>query len=134
MSSSDKPVRPMSVAEELQLGDAARKGPFVAWRDDVGTLCIHLLRPYEPATVGRSLEKVVAIADPKISREHVEVTMRAHDDPDAVSVFVLDTDSKHGTEHRTVTLARGAERTTSAWQRVPHTPSRGVQLEAGLHD
>jgi hypothetical protein len=132
MTSSDEPVRALSVAEQLQLGEAANSGPFVAWRDDTGALALHALRPGEPATMGRSLETVVTILHPQVSRDHAEVTVHAHSD--ALSVFVLDRDSRHGTEHRTVTFARGAERVTGAWKPVPRTPSRAVQLEAGTHD
>ena len=60
--------------------------------------------------------------------------MRVHSDPDAVCVYLLDSGSRHGTEHRTVELRHGRTRDKGDWRDAPHAPARPAQLDAGDHD
>jgi hypothetical protein len=129
-----EPVRPTGMGESHQLAEAGTAGPYVAWRGEHGALRVHVLGPRAPATIGRSQDGTIWIQHPQVSREHAEVTVRVHDQPSATCVYLLDY-SKHGTEHRTVTLGvHGAERLAGPWQRAPRSPARAWQLDAGAHD
>jgi hypothetical protein len=127
-----EPVRAQGAAEVIRLQSAA--APYVAWRDAGGALHIHELSPQAPATIGRGSATVTFPDEGLVSRAHAEVTMRAYSDPHAVCVYLLDSGSRHGTEHRTALLRHGRTRETGRWQEVPHAPARPVQLDAGEHD
>jgi hypothetical protein len=60
--------------------------------------------------------------------------MRVYSDPDAIGVYLLDSGSKHGTEHRTAVLRHGRTVDTGRWRNAPHAPAQPVQLDAGDHD
>jgi hypothetical protein len=127
-----EPVRPADSDESIRLTKAAQAGPYIAWRAG-RRLEIHPLGPRTPATIGRT-EGSILIGHPQVSREHAEVTVRVHGVPLATSVYLLDY-SKHGTEHRRVTLdARGAGRPDGPWLKAPVSPARPCQLDAGFHD
>jgi hypothetical protein len=127
-----EPVRADGAAELIRLQTASP--PYVAWRDADGALRVHELRPRPSATIGR-VSGVVTFPDERlVSRAHAEVTMRVYSDPDAVGVYLLDSGSKHGTEHRTAVLRHGRTVETGRWRDAPHAPARPVQLDAGEHD
>lgn len=110
------------------------KRPYVAWRAADGGLRVHELSPRAPATIGRVDGTLTFPEHREISREHAEVTLREHVDPPALCVYLLDSASKHGTEHRTVRLRDGAARELGEWQAAPRVPGRPTQLDAGEHD
>jgi hypothetical protein len=125
-------VRAADSDEANRLTNAARNGPYIAWRDG-RRLEIHALATRTPATIGRT-EGSILIGHPQVSREHAEVTVRVHGVPLATSVYLLDY-SKHGTEHRRVTLdAHGVARADGPWLKAPVSPARPCQLDAGFHD
>ena len=124
-------MRTDGAAELIRLQSAA---PYVAWRDADGALQVHELSPRSPATIGR-VSGVVTFPDERlVSRVHAEVTMRVYSDPDAVGVYLLDSGSRHGTEHRTATLRHGRTVDTGRWRNAPHAPAPAAQLDAGDHD
>lgn len=129
-----EPVRPDGAAEVARLAQTASKRPYVAWRDAGGGLHVHELSAQAPATIGRIDGRVTFPEHRGISREHAEVTLRAHADPDTVCVYLLDLASKHGTEHRTVRLRNGVAQERGSWQAAPRVPARPAQLDAGEHD
>jgi hypothetical protein len=129
-----EPVRTTGAAEQNRLTQAAAAGPYVAWRDAAGALLVQALGPRSPATIGRSDEATVTLAYGLVSREHAEVTVRVHGEPYALCVYLLDSASKHGTEHRTVKLEHGVGRALGPWHPVPRMPARPAQLAEGAHD
>ncbi|MBE2318338.1 FHA domain-containing protein [Solirubrobacter sp. CPCC 204708] len=129
-----EPVRPDGAAELARIAQVAGGQPYVAWRDADGVLRIHALTPRAPATVGRVDGTVSFPAHRKVSREHAEITLRTYGDPPAVCVYLLDTASKHGTEHRSVRLRQGVAVETGSWMLAPRMPARPAQLDAGEHD
>src|SRR3954453_19269520 len=98
------PLRPTGAQESNRLAAARVEGPFVAWRDDHGTLQVHALAAGKPVTVGRSTDSTICCEHLLVSREHAEVIMRTRRRPGDTSVFLLDLRSKHGTEQRQVEL------------------------------
>lgn len=125
-------MRAESPAEAIRLQSAS--APWVAWRDADGTLQVHELGPRSSATIGRASGTVTFPGERLVSRAHAEVTMRIHSDPDTVCVYLVDSGSRHGTEHRTVELRHGRTRDTGRWRDAPHAPARPAQLDAGEHD
>lgn len=131
---SREPVRPGGAAEVARLATVANRRPYVAWRDEDGTLQVHELSSRTPATIGRLSGTVTFPARGEVSREHAEATMREHVDPPAISVYLRDMGSKHGTEHRHVRLRDGVAIHEGEWQVVPRVPARAAQLDEGEHD
>jgi hypothetical protein len=129
-----QPLRAMGAQESNRLATARGGGPFVAWRDDQGTMQVLALAPGKPVTVGRSTDSTIAFEHLLVSREHAEVLMRARRKPSDTSVFLLDLRSKHGTEQRQVELQHGAERAIMELQPVPSQPASPMRLEPGEHD
>jgi len=127
-----EPVRPNGAAELAHLAQVARRQPYVAWRDAEGRLQVHDLSPRAPATIGRVAGTVTFPDQGEVSREHAEVTMRRYADPPAACVYLLDANSRHGTEHRAIELRDGIARNPGPWQAAPRV--RPVQLGAGEHD
>ena len=124
-------MRTDGAADLIRLQNAA---PYVAWRDADGALQVHELSPRSPATIGR-VSGVVTFPDERlVSRVHAEVTMRVYSDPDAIGVYLLDSGSRHGTEHRTATMRHGRTVDTGRWRNAPHAPAPPAQLDAGDHD
>src|SRR5689334_13143626 len=129
-----EPVRAANGDEANQLSRARQTGPFVAWRDPSGALRVHGLGPLTPAKIGRAQDGTIRADYPQISRKHAEVTVRTHGLPITTSVYLLD-HSKHGTQHRRVTLTRDwAGRDAGPWHEAPRAPARAYQLDEGAHD
>lgn len=127
-----EPVRTEAAAERICIQGAS--APYVAWRDASGGLQVHELSRRAPATIGRVNGIVTFPGERLISRSHAEVTLRVYTDPDAVCVFLHDSGSKHGTEHRTALLRHGRTVEVGPWHSAPHPPARPVRLDAGDHD
>jgi hypothetical protein len=130
-----EPVRAADSGEATQLARARNAGPFVAWRDEqTGALRTRAITSHTPATFGRSTNETLQTDHPLVSREHAEVTVRVHGFRVATTVYLLDY-SKHGTEHRRVSLTtHGVAQRTGQWRKAPEAPARAWQLDDGAHD
>ena len=128
------PVRPATAQETNRLAEARRKGPFVAWRDGARVLQVHALRPGKPLTVGRSTDSTIAIEHLLVSRDHAEVVLRVGSTPPDTSVFLLDLRSKHGTAHRPLKTATGADTPSGPLQAAPSQPAGPLRMASGDHD
>lgn len=127
-------VRPRNATESNRVAAARRAGPFVAWRDGGGALCVLALAPNEPVPVGRATTHPVTIAAKQVSRNHAELVRRVFGEPGDECVLLLDLRSKSGTEHRRVTRHKGAMVPAGRLQHVPVAPSRPLPLAPGDHD
>jgi FHA domain len=127
------PLRAVTAAEQNRLATARRDGPFVAWRDDSGELCVHGLEPDQPVPIGREGDSAVVLGHPLVSRDHAVVLLRRRRSEDA-SVYVVDAGSRHGTEYRPIAVARGAVTPSGRFASVPSQPARPLRLAAGDYD
>jgi hypothetical protein len=105
----------------------------VAWRDVTRQLRVAPLLAGEPITLGRAAKNTIVFDAQFVSREHAEVVLRTQDQPDEVSVLLLDEGSKHGTEHRPLALDE-TERPTAPLLPVPSQPALPLRLQPGEHD
>ena len=136
--SHTQPLRAVDDVERERLATARRLGPFIAWRDGPGALRVLDLVPGETVTVGRSAESTIAFAHVFLSRSHAEIVLRVLQvagQPASTSVLLCDMQSKHGIEHRPLSLRDDEEvEATGSLEQVPKLPARPFQLDAGDHD
>jgi hypothetical protein len=127
------PLRAVTAGEQNRLATARRDGPFVAWRDDRGELCVSGLEPDQPVSIGREGDSAVVLGHPLVSRDHAVVLLRRRRAEDR-SVYVVDAGSRHGTECRPIVVARGAVTPSGPLTPVPSQPARPLRLAAGDYD
>ena len=128
-----QPVRAVDADERKRLEAGRGLGPFLAWRDPGGALAIKQLEPGVAVRIGRWIECPIAFDHLFVSREHAEVLLRASVAPESTSVFLLDLQSKHGTEHRRVESHEGAL-PSGQLRPAPRRPAGPLQLGQGDHD
>lgn len=127
------PLRAVAAGEQNRLATARRDGPFIAWRDQGGELCVWALEPDLPVPIGREGDSAVVLGHPLVSRDHAIVLLRRRRSEDR-SVYVVDAGSRHGTEYRPIMVARGAVTPTGPLAPVPSQPARPLRLAPGDYD